>query len=144
MGLDDRDLAAGAAAAAVKYLEETQFSNADNISSLTPMLPKENLVLDQSTQANLELADKGQATLFWVLNRCRTPMGRRALKEWITSPLQDLDEISRRQDMIETLAGDGRLRAGLRSCSRAAATWGNPSPASHSRWGCPTMCSLSA
>lgn len=113
MGLDDRDLAAGAAAAAVKYLEETQFSNADNISSLTPMLPKENLVLDQSTQANLELADKGQATLFWVLNRCRTPMGRRALKEWITSPLQDLDEISRRQDMIETLAGDGRLRAGL-------------------------------
>lgn len=113
MGLDDRDLAAGAAAAAVKYLEETQFSNADNISSLTPMLPKENLVLDQSTQANLELADKGQATLFWVLNRCRTPMGRRALKEWITSPLQDLDEISRRQDMIETLANDGRLRAGL-------------------------------
>ena len=97
----------------MKYLEETQFSNADNISSLTPMLPKENLVLDQSTQANLELADKGQATLFWVLNRCRTPMGRRALKEWITSPLQDLDEISRRQDMIETLAGDGRLRAGL-------------------------------
>ncbi len=113
MGLDDRDLAAGAAAAAVKYLEETQFSKAGNISSLTPMLPKENLVLDQNTQANLELADKGQATLFWVLNRCRTPMGRRALKEWITSPLQDLDEISRRQDMIETLAGDGRLRAGL-------------------------------
>ena len=113
MGLDDRDLAAGAAAAAVKYLEETQFSKAGNISSLTPMLPKENLVLDQSTQANLELTDKGQATLFWVLNRCRTPMGRRALKEWITSPLQDLDEISRRQDMIETLAGDGRLRAEL-------------------------------
>ena len=66
-----------------------------------------------SGSSNLELADKGQATLFGELNRCRTPMGRRALKEWITSPLQDLDEISRRQDMIETLAGDGRLRAGL-------------------------------
>ena len=59
MGLDDRDLAAGAAAAAVKYLEETQFSKAGNISSLTPMLPKENLVLDQSTQANLELTGQG-------------------------------------------------------------------------------------
>lgn len=113
MGLDDRDLSAGAAAAAVKYLEETQFSKAGNISSLIPMLPKENLVLDQSTQANLELADKGGATLFGVLNRCRTPMGRRMLKEWITSPLQDLDEISRRQDMIETLVGDAPLRAKL-------------------------------
>ena len=111
MGLDDRDLAAGAAAAAVKYLEETQFSKADNISSLTPMLPKENLVLDQSTQANLELTDKGQATLFFVLNRCRTPMGRRLLKEWITAPLQDIDEISCRQDAVETLVNDGALRA---------------------------------
>ncbi len=115
MGLDDRDIAAGAAAAAVKYLEETQFSKADNISALTPMLPKENLVLDQSTQANLELADKGQATLFSVLNRCCTPMGRRALKEWITSPLQDVDEISRRQDIVETLASDVRLRSELSS-----------------------------
>ncbi len=113
MGLDDRENAAGVAAAALKYLEETQFSKAANISSLVPMLPKENLILDQSTQVNLELTGKDEPTLYWVLNRCRTPMGRRTLKEWITSPLQDIEEISRRQDMIEALTRDGRLRSSL-------------------------------
>ena len=109
MGLDDRGPRRRSRGGCCEISRRDAVLERRNISSLTPMLPKENLVLDQSTQANLELADKGQATLFWVLNRCRTPMGRRALKEWITSPLQDVDEISRRQDMIETLVGDGRL-----------------------------------
>lgn len=113
MGVDDMDPAAGAAAAALKYLEETQFSMATHISSLTPILPKENLIMDQSTQFNLELAGQGTGSLFHVLNRCRTPMGRRLLKEWITSPLQDLEEIAKRQDAIEGLLSDAKLRSRL-------------------------------
>ena len=106
MGLDDYDSAAGAASAALKYLEETQFSVARHISGLTPIMPKENLILDQSTQANLELTD-GNTSLFWALNKCRTVMGKRLLKEWITSPLQDIEAITRRQDMIAELAASG-------------------------------------
>jgi len=113
MGLDDRDEAAGAAAAALKYLEETQFSKASHITAVTPILPRENLILDQSTQTNLELIDKGETSLFWSLNKCRTSMGRRLLKEWITSPLQDIDAIERRQDVVGRLAEKRRLRSAL-------------------------------
>ncbi len=113
MGLDDRDAAAGAAATAVKYLEETQFSKATHITCVTPILPRENLILDQNTQVNLELIDQSATSLFWVLNRCRTPMGKRMLREWITSPLQDIEAIEARQEMIERLTGDPLLRARL-------------------------------
>ncbi len=113
MGLGDYDPAAGAAAAALKYLEETQFSTATHISSLTPILPKENLILDQNTQTNLELTDGGSTSLFWALNKCKTVMGRRMLKDWIVSPLQDLDAIFARQDMIEGLMAETMLRAEL-------------------------------
>ena len=126
MGLDDRDEAAGAAAAALKYLEETQFSKASHITSVTPILPRENMILDQSTQANLELTDKNSASLFWSLNRCRTPMGKRLLKEWITSPLQDIEQIEQRQDIVERLVKEAKLceklcglLAGCRDIGRA-------------------------
>lgn len=138
MGLDDRDAAAGAAATAVKYLEETQFSKASHITAVTPILPRENLILDQNTQANLELIDQSTTSLFWVLNRCRTPMGKRMLKDWITSPLQDIAAIEARQDIVERLAGDPRLRARLgellagcrdmgKSLSRITLNMGSPS-----------------
>ena len=138
MGLDDRDAAAGAAATAVKYLEETQFSKASHITAVTPILPRENLILDQNTQANLELIDQSATSLFWVLNRCRTPMGKRMLKEWITSPLQDIEAIGARQDIVERLTGDPRLRSRLgellagcrdmgKSLSRITLKMGSPS-----------------
>lgn len=112
MGLDDRDPAVGAAAAVVRYVEETQFSKATHILAVTPILPSENLVLDRNTQSNLELTE-GTASLFSVLNKCRTPMGKRLLREWISSPLQDIDAISAREDIIERLVADAALRARL-------------------------------
>lgn len=114
MGLDDRDPAAGAAGAALRYLEETQFSQARHVSCVTPILPTENLILDRSTQTNLELTEPQGTSLYSVLNRCRTPMGKRVLKDWILSPLRDLDEIAKRQDSIETLTSDTKLASRLR------------------------------
>lgn len=113
MGLSDFDPACGTAAAALKYLEETQFSKATHIASVTPVLPKETLVMDQNTQSNLELSEQGSASLFNVLNRCATPMGKRLLREWITAPLQDLDSITGRQEAISELLADAALRSKL-------------------------------
>ena len=113
MGLDDMDPASGAAYAALRYLEETQFSQAKHISCITPILPSENLVLDQSTQINLELIEPQGTSLYYVLNRCRTPMGKRLLKEWILSPLQDLDAIGQRQSSIAVLVQERQLAAEL-------------------------------
>ena len=114
MGLDDRDGAAGAACTALKYLEETQFSQARHVTCVTPILSAENLILDRNTQVNLELTEPSGTSLYSVLNRCRTPMGKRGLREWIMAPLRDLEQIGRRQDSIEILLSDKKTAARLR------------------------------
>lgn len=113
MGLDDNDLAVGAACASLRYLEETQFSQAKHISGITPILTAENLILDKNTQSNLELIEPAGISLFSILNRCRTPMGKRALKEWIMSPLQDIERVTKRQNSIGALIADRMLSAKL-------------------------------
>lgn len=111
MGLDDRDPACGAAAAVLRYLEETQFSKALHVTQLVPLLPEEYMILDRNTVNNLELTEPSDISLFAVLNRCRTAMGKRMLKEWILSPLRDIDLIEKRADSIEELVSDGELRS---------------------------------
>ncbi|KAG2483939.1 hypothetical protein HYH03_017259 [Edaphochlamys debaryana] len=53
-------------------------------------------------------------SLFGLLNRCRTAMGKRRLKAWLKQPLVDLGAIRQRHDAVEALAGDGELRQRLR------------------------------
>lgn len=138
MGIDDRDPSAGASAAVLRYLEETQFSQALHVTGITPIMPAQSLILDRNTVNNLELTEPSDISLFSVLNRCRTAMGRRTLKEWILSPLQDIGTIEQRQDSIEELVNDhstrGELQRGLSSCgdmekaiSRLTLKMGSPS-----------------
>lgn len=115
MGFDDRDPAVAAGYAALRYLEETQFSQAKHITSVVPILPAENLILDQNTQVNLELTEPQNTSLFSVLNKCKTPMGKRLLKDWILSPLQDISVISMRQNSIGELIKNRKLRNSLAS-----------------------------
>lgn len=114
MGFDDREPSVAAAYAALRYLEETQFSQANHVGSLSRILPSEHLILDQNTQINLELTEPANTSLYSVLNRCRTPMGKRLLKEWILSPLQDITEIQKRQDSIEILIKETKLSSSLK------------------------------
>ena len=116
MGIDDRDPAAGASAAVLRYLEETQFSQALHVTGITAILPAESLILDQNSINNLELTEPSDVSLFSILNRCRTAMGKRTLKEWILSPLQDIERIEKRQDSIEELVNDSQLRCQIVHC----------------------------
>ncbi|MEG1502200.1 MAG: DNA mismatch repair protein MutS [Synergistaceae bacterium] len=106
MGFDDSDFCVGCAYVALRYLEETQFSQANHVSGITQILPTENLILDPSTQINLELINSNSMSLYAVLNRCLTPMGKRLLKEMILSPSRDISKISMRQDSIEELVNN--------------------------------------
>ena len=120
MGLEETDPAVGAAAAALRYLEETQFGGGEHVHVIHPLRQEGMLILDAVTQANLELTDGDGDSLYSVLNRCKTPMGRRLLRDWITHPLTDLTEISFRQDCIESMTKNAsllrRLAAALGLC----------------------------
>lgn len=115
MGIEDSDASSGAAAAALRYLEETQFGASGHVLGITPLLPGGTLILDQTTQTNLELTEGEPMSLYSVLNRCKTPMGRRLLREWITHPLADLERIGFRHDCVELLSGNASLLRRLAS-----------------------------
>lgn len=107
-------LAAQAAGAILNYLEETT-------GTLPHLAPPElephqrHMTLDAFTQRSLELTaplrPEGRTTLFSVLCRARTPMGRRALRRWILTPLQDLARIQDRLDVVEFLKNVPELPA---------------------------------
>ena len=119
-GFQDGAPEIGVAAALLRYLEETQFGAARHVSGIAPVLSSRYLHLDVTTQRNLELFDGDGPSLYDILNRCKTACGRRRLREWITRPLMDPGEISRRLDVQETLlnSSDGLndLQDGLGHC----------------------------
>ncbi len=98
-------LARKAAGAVLDYLAETHKTSSNPVMSLVLYRPAAFMGLDSATERNLELVanlrDGGRkGTLLSVLDRTRTAMGARELRQWLLRPLLDLSEIGRRQDAI--------------------------------------------
>lgn len=107
-GTDEEDPALLAVGALLNYLEENNRGVLGNIAGLDRRRDEEQLLLDESTQRNLELVRNMQDgserfTLFEVLNQTRTPMGGRLLRRRILSPSRIPTEIRRRLDRVEYL-----------------------------------------
>ncbi|MFB6197781.1 MAG: DNA mismatch repair protein MutS, partial [Halobacteriaceae archaeon] len=68
----------------------------------------EEVALDATTQRNLELLETihgdHDGSLLQTIDHTVTSMGGRKLREWITRPIRDIDEIERRQGCISALA----------------------------------------
>ncbi len=108
--LPDAPLAARAAGALLAYLEAA----VGDLSHLRPPVRAaegETLALDAFTQRSLELLAplraEGGRTLFSVLDRTKTPMGRRLLKRWVLAPLASRPAIEARLDAVEALLQSG-------------------------------------
>lgn len=46
----------------------------------------------------------GDKSLFQLINRCSTFSGRKKLSEWLSAPLQNADEITKKQDAVKELS----------------------------------------
>eukprot|EP00913_Durusdinium_trenchii_P014524 g13625.t1 len=58
-----------------------------------------------------EESQRSNTNLLGFLNRCRSQIGQRRLRQWLTQPLTDPKKISRRHDVVEALVGaDAVLR----------------------------------
>ena len=112
-GFDADDLTAGvrAAGGVLTYLRDNQRASLAHIGRLSRRRSAEYMVLDSSTQRNLELIaslreDGREGTLISVLDRTKTPMGARMLRTWLTHPLRDASGIRRRLDAVEEFVSD--------------------------------------
>ncbi len=110
-GLSGQPLAARAAGALLSYLRETTHSVLSHLVSLSAHSLGDGMVLDASTQRNLEILKSMRdgsldGTLLWVLDETRTAMGARLLRQTLVSPLTSVSEIRRRQDAVEEMLAE--------------------------------------
>jgi DNA mismatch repair protein MutS len=112
-GIAEDDPCVGPAWAVLDYLSSTQFGAVRHVLRVTPLKSDAHMYLDEATQHNLDLTPESTAgsdnSLFSCLNRCRTPMGRRTLREWILRPLLDPAAIAKRQGSIGCLVSNAPL-----------------------------------
>ena len=75
----------------------------------------EYVLMDSSTRKNLELTEtlrekNKYGSLYWAINRTKTNMGARLLKNWICQPLKDLNRIILRQNAVKQIINNNDVR----------------------------------
>ncbi|WP_066412378.1 DNA mismatch repair protein MutS [Halorubrum aethiopicum] len=117
VGLDS-DPATRAAGAALAYVAETGAGVLASMTRLTTYAAADHVELDATTQRNLEITEtmRGEAagSLFDAVDHTVTAAGGRLLREWLTRPKRDRDELDRRLDAVEALASAALARDRLR------------------------------
>src|SRR5256886_3587013 len=112
-GLAGKSAAVGASGAMIHYVRQTQKTTLEHITSLTYSETADYLTLDAATIRNLELFESSSGdtrdTLLTVINRTRTGMGARLLRNWLVRPSIDPKEIESRLDAVSELAGSAMV-----------------------------------
>lgn len=101
------------------YLLENKKQPLEHLNSVKYYSLGSHMVLDKATIRNLELTEtlfdkKIQGSLLGVLDKTKTAMGSRKIRQWIREPLNRLEEIQRRLDGVEVLTENILLRNDLR------------------------------
>ncbi|MFB3844755.1 MAG: DNA mismatch repair protein MutS [Candidatus Cloacimonadaceae bacterium] len=107
-GAHDKLLGATAAGAALAYVQSLYKDKLAHISGLHYYSLSNFMQLDEVTRRNLELLKSMRygnrsGSLIDVIDRTQTPMGARLVHQWLLNPLLDIEEITRRQDVITLL-----------------------------------------
>ena len=115
-GCEGMDLAVAAAGAIVQYLDRTQMAAKLQLRNLAVYATGSFMALDSQTRRNLELFAAGrneskELSLLTALDRTKTAMGGRLLRQWLGQPLLDLQELEQRLDAVDHFYLDGLKRA---------------------------------
>jgi len=120
-GLGIADFPTGfiAAGALLLYLYDTQKTSLSHISHIYPYITSKYMLLDSSTRRNLELSEtlrekQKRGSLLWVLDKTKTAMGGRTLRNYIEQPLIEKEDIEKRLDAVEELSKDSVSRDEIR------------------------------
>lgn len=118
-GIENKQLAMQTSAVLLGYLKHTQKSTISHIKKIIPYVHDEYMQIDRSTMINLELFSTirehdTRGTLISVLDQTITAMGGRMLKQWISKPLINKNDIDNRLQAVEEYVSDSSKRIILR------------------------------
>ncbi len=105
-GLAGRTQAAIAAGAILHYLRQTKNEHLEHLDTPRTYERSTTLELDAVSMRNLELVEplftgeSQQTTLCYAVDHCRTPMGKRLLRQWLLRPSLHTGEIAARHDAV--------------------------------------------
>ncbi|MGN0596610.1 MAG: DNA mismatch repair protein MutS [Ruminiclostridium sp.] len=103
------------------YINETQRTETPRAVKLYVHEKNEYMGLNLTTRRNLELVEtmrnkEKRGSLLWVLDKTRTSMGRRKLRQFIEQPLINHTAILARLDAVEQLTKDAVLMGEISDC----------------------------
>ncbi len=102
------------------YITDTQKRNLSHMQKVVIKNINENLKMDIHTKRNLELTEtlrlkQRNYSLIWLLDKTKTAMGSRLLKNYIENPILDKNILNNRYDMVETLLKEFILKSDLQT-----------------------------
>ena len=103
-GVDHLNNGVVAAGAILQYLEITQHTQINHITSLARIEEDKYVRMDRFTIRSLELIapmNEGGSSLLNVIDNTVTPMGGRMLRRWMVFPLKDVKPINERLDVVD-------------------------------------------
>ena len=100
------------------YIIDTKKGDLHHLQTCQILKSSTYLKFDINTTKNLELIEtirtrERQYSLLWLLDKCKTAMGSRFLKNTILNPLTDKNELERRYDFVSILSTEFILRDDL-------------------------------
>jgi len=102
-GVQDYKYGIIASGAILQYLDLTEHTRIQHITSLSRIEGNRHIWLDKFTIRNLELfksLNEGAKTMVDVLDQTVSPMGSRLMKRWIAMPLKEIRSINERHDIV--------------------------------------------
>ena len=108
MGIEEYEHGTIAAGALLQYLIDTQKTSLSHLTHLFPNSAGKYMILDAATRRNLELTEtlrekQKRGSLYWVLDKTKTAMGARTLRNFIEQPLMKREDIEYRLNAVEAL-----------------------------------------
>lgn len=119
LGIGDYDCGVIAAGALFRYLLETQKNSMEHMNRMIPYVPDTYMMIDSSSRRNLELVEtlrekQKRGSLLWVLDKTKTAMGARLLRNYVEQPLVNAQDINDRLDAVTELNLQAMLREEIR------------------------------
>lgn len=102
----------------LSYLYNVQRNDLSGIVSVEVYTQDKFMKLDAAARRNLELTEnerrrEKKGSLLWVLDKTKTPMGKRLMHAWVEQPLVSVGAVSQRQNAVEEFFNNTPLRKAL-------------------------------